>query len=146
MKLREIMSAPVVTIPPSTTVGEARAAMERAGIRHLVVVVGRRQQLTGVVSARDLRRGDDLVKVQDLMSSPVVTSSPATTVAEAARLLRAKGVGCLPVMDRNRLAGIVTVSDLLAQLGKGTLRVQARTEAWTLPRRGPTHRPVPRRA
>ncbi len=146
MKLREIMSAPVTTVLPSATVAEARAVMEQAKIRHLVVVIGRRAQLTGVVTPRDLRRGDDNVKVQELMSSPVVTGSPAMLVAQAARLLRSKAVGCLPVMDRNRLVGIVTVSDLLAQLGKGALRVPARTEAWTLPKRGPTHRPVPRRA
>lgn len=125
-KLRDVMSAPVLTISPSSTVAEARAAMERAGVRHLVVVVGRRQQISGVVTARDLARGEGEVKVQELMSSPVVTGSPGMTVARAAQLLRAKGVSCLPVMDRTRLAGIVTVTDLLTQLGNGRLRLEPR--------------------
>jgi CBS domain-containing protein len=55
-------------------------------------------------------------RVADLMRPDVVKASPATDVRRAAGLMRRHGVGCLPVVDRGRLVGIVTVSDLLALL------------------------------
>jgi magnesium transporter len=119
--------------------------MERARIHHLVVL-GRGRKVAGVLSARDLRAAGPGTTVGDLMSSPAVTISSAEDVQTAARLLRRHGVGCLPVLERGRVVGVLATSDLLALLGKGTLRVQPRTTRWTMPKRGPTHRPEPRRA
>ncbi|HUJ25380.1 MAG TPA: CBS domain-containing protein [Myxococcales bacterium] len=139
MRLDEFMSSPAVTVPSFTSAADAKAAMERAAIRHLVVL-GPGRQIAGVVSAGDLR-DDPRGNVAEVMSSPAVTASPDTDVATAARLLRERAIGCLPVVDGGRVVGLVTVSDLLALLGKGALRVQARNPAWTLPGRGPTHHP-----
>jgi CBS domain-containing membrane protein len=50
------------------------------------------------------------------MHEDVVTATPASSVRRAASLMRRRGIGCLPVVERDRLVGIVTVSQLLAVL------------------------------
>jgi len=145
MRLDRIMTSPVETILPGATAAEAKALMARARVHHLVVL-GRGGRITGVLCTHDLRGTDPDTTVGDLMSAPAVTLSARADVQDAAKLLRRRNVGCLPLTDRGRLVGIVTAADLLALLGKGTLRVQARSTKWILPKRGPTHRPTPRRA
>lgn len=140
MRLNEIMSGPVVATVPSATAAQAKAAMQGARVRHLVVL-GPGRQIVGVVCAHDLHGAAPGSTVEDLMSAPTATLPATADVREAARLLRRRNVGSLPVVEGGRLAGIVTTSDVLALLGKGALRVQATPAKWTLPRRGPTHRP-----
>jgi CBS domain-containing protein len=143
MRLAEIMRHPVETILPSASPAEARAAMNRARINHLVVVRSGRQ-IVGVVCAHDLHGAAPGSTVEDLMSSPAVTASAGTNVRDAAKLLRGRSIGSLVVVERGRPAGMVTTSDLLGLLGRGTLQLQPTTRRWTLARRGPTHRPEPR--
>ena len=53
------------------------------------------------------------------MSEQVVTALPTTSVRQAANLLRARTIGCLPILDDGKLVGIVTLTDLLEMLGRG---------------------------
>jgi CBS domain-containing membrane protein len=53
------------------------------------------------------------VRVKEIMTYPVVTISPETSVATAADMILTKGIGCLPVVDGTKLVGIVTKTDLL---------------------------------
>lgn len=145
MRLSEIMSTPVATILSSASAADAAWAMQRARINHLVVV-SRGQGIVGVISDHDVRRVEPGSTVAELMSTPAVTLPATADVQEAAKLLRRRSIGSVPLVAGKRLVGIVTTSDLLALLGKGTVRVQAMTPKWTLPKRGPTHRPEPRRS
>lgn len=145
MLVREIMHAPVTTIDAGASIAQARAAMQRGGIRHLVVrdAQGRR---AGVVCIHDLDVAAAGGTVGEVMSAPLVTLSPDVEVHEVALLLRRRNVSSVAVVEDSRLVGIVTSSDLLDLLGRGALRIQASTAKWTLPKRGPTHRPErPRR-
>jgi CBS domain-containing protein len=144
MRLDEIIKGAVETILPRASAAEASAVMARARVRHLVVL-GRSHKIVGVLSSHDLRRAEPDSAVEDLMSAPAITLPAGADVQDAAKVLRLRNVGCLPLLDRGRLVGIVTAYDLLALLGKGALRVQAKTRKWTMPKRGPTHRPEPRR-
>jgi CBS domain-containing protein len=137
MRIREIMSEPVVTAPPDMTAAEARAAMKRSGIRHLAVTTGRR--IEGVVCAHDLRLADPGSTIADVMSAPAATLPPDADVPEVARLLRRHDVGSVLVVEDGRLKGIVTTSDLLSLLGKGAIHIQPMAAKWTMPRRGPRH-------
>lgn len=58
-----------------------------------------------------------MMRARDVMSRPVVTVTPATTAAEAARILCAHGFTALPVVDADRLVGIVTEADLIDDPG-----------------------------
>jgi CBS domain-containing protein len=135
MRLQDIMSQPVETIPPTTPVAEARSTMKRQGIHHLVVTTGR--TIVGVVSARDLAGAAADEEVSLVMTDQVVTAPPRATVREAANLLRGRAVGCLPVVTAGRVVGIVTTSDLLELLGKGAERPIEESVRWTLRARGP---------
>ena len=146
MRMRDIMSAPVRTIEPDTPADEAWQRMRLYRIRHLVVEEDGR--LVGVLSDRDLggEQGDMLRagrQVADCMSAHVTTVTPDTTVREAANLLRGHGISCLPVVHRDRVVGIATVSDLLELIGRGVERPFPQSRRWVMPDRGPRRKPVP---
>lgn len=123
------MSAPVRKIPLNTSAEQAWELMRDEGIHHLVVTAG--EVVLGVLSDRDLGgpRGAALraeKTLADLMGTPVVTMDANATVREAARKLRGRGLGCLPVLDGARLVGIVTLSDLLDLIAGGSRRSPSR--------------------
>ena len=141
MRVAEVMTKGVQTISPDTAAVDAWEVMRRKGIHHLVVMAD--SGVTGVLSDRDAggRSGASIrqrSRVSDLMTPSVVTVEPDTTIRKVANLMRGRTIGCMPVLDGKRLAGIVTVSDLLQILGRGVAR-PARPE-----RRGLHHR-VPHR-
>jgi len=115
MRLSDIMSTPVVTILSTAAVSEARAKMQRDGIRHLVVL-GREREIAGVVCSHDLGAAPPGSDVDEVMSTPAITLPASAGVQEAVRLFRRRKVGSVPLMDGKRLVGIVTTSDLLAVL------------------------------
>lgn len=135
MRLREIMTETPTTITPGTSVAQARAAMKTAGVHHLVVEESR--AIAGVVSDRDLRNLNGTLPVSAVMSAKIATASPDTTVREAANILRGRSIGSLPIVEKGRLVGIVTISDLLTLLGRGAERPIAESTRWTLRKRGP---------
>lgn len=119
MRLDEIMARRVVTIAPDEPASAAWTQMRRRRIRHLVVMDDGR--LVGVLSERDLggRTGAETRRgrtVRGVMTQLVVGAAPETPVAEAADLMRARLIGSLPVMDGDRLVGIVTATDVFDAL------------------------------
>jgi CBS domain-containing protein len=105
--------------------------MEREGIRHLVVTEGKR--LVGVLSERDLggRHGGAVRRgrlVRDLMTAQVAVVTPATTLRQAANLMRGRLIGCLPVVENGRVVGIATATDVLDELGRGSSRPSVRAK------------------
>jgi CBS domain-containing protein/ribosome-associated translation inhibitor RaiA len=131
MQLREIMSTRVVTIGPTEAASEAWTRMRRRHIRHLVVVEATR--LVGILSERDLggRAGADTRtgrRVQDLMTPQVTRAEPETTLRQAADLMRKRLIGSLPVLDGNRLVGIVTATDVFDALGSTATDTMSRAE------------------
>jgi acetoin utilization protein AcuB len=135
MRLREIMTETPETITPETSVAQARAAMRTAGVHHLVVLESR--AIAGVVSDRDIRNLNGTLPVSAVMSAKIATAGPDTTVREAANILRGRSIGSLPIVEKGRLVGIVTISDLLTLLGRGAQRPIAESTRWTLRKRGP---------
>jgi acetoin utilization protein AcuB len=128
MSVRDWMSRRVTTVRPDARLGEAARLMGARKIRHLPVVeaAGR---LVGIVTARDLRQAvfapavqdhleqlsgvlDGLV-VRDVMTRGVVTVRTATSIRDAARLMHERRLGALPVVERDRVVGILTETDVL---------------------------------
>jgi nucleotide-binding universal stress UspA family protein/predicted transcriptional regulator len=75
--------------------------------------------VVGIITDRDLRRLTgmlDATKVKDAMTEHVITVTPTTSLSEAARLLRQRKIGGLPVVEDGRLAGMITVTDVLEAL------------------------------
>lgn len=121
MRVAEIMTMSVQTVPSSMAVADAWELMRRRRIHHLVVVDG--SSVIGVLSDRDIGGEPDSVRsqarVSDVMTRRVVTTAPEVPVRKIANLMRGRTIGCVPVMREGRLAGIVTVSDLLQLVGRG---------------------------
>lgn len=130
MKVRDLMSKAVVTIEETATGHDAVERMMRSRVRHLPVV-DRRGTLAGVVTDRDLRHylfepatltriGTETVEkllkavtVSQVMSAPAVSVSADDPIETAARRMVHEKIGSLPVVEDQRLAGIITETDLL---------------------------------
>lgn len=121
----EIMSSRVLGLSPSASLAEARTLMQRHHIRHLPVIEN--EALIGLVSQRDIlaaqessleqgRNGQFLEqhKLSEIMITGVTTVSPHAGIREAALYLQKHKYGCLPVVNKGKLVGIVTDSDFIA--------------------------------
>lgn len=124
MRVFEVMTDSVRTVPTAMSAERAYDLMKTSGVHHLVVTDNNR--VVGVLSDRDIaprRRASAAVapaRIETLMSSPVATIEKNDTVRKAANLMRGRTIGCLPVMDGGKLVGIITTSDVLRLLGQGT--------------------------
>ncbi|MGE0460658.1 MAG: CBS domain-containing protein [Vicinamibacterales bacterium] len=134
------MSENVATVEPQTPAAMAAQLMRSKGIHHLVVMDN--GVLQGVVSARDLpesvttgRRGGK--NVEDVMQTHVVTVGPNALTSRAANVMRGRAIGSLVVVQRGKVMGIVTVSDLLDLVGQGAGRQPKRAARPILKKRVP---------
>ena len=113
----ELMSSPVVTALPDETVADAATRMRDASVGSVVVVDGDRP--IGILTERDLVRwgaaGVDpgASKVAEWMTSEPEVVAPGTPVQEAYDTLASHGFRHIPVVDDDRLVGIVSSRDLL---------------------------------
>lgn len=141
VKVREIMSAPAVSVSRTDTLAFAEELMIVERVRHLPVVDG--DVLVGILSQRDLLAAsistlsqpseeDDLElkrqhEVARAMRGTVETTTPEARVEAAADTLLSQRVGCLPVVDeRHHLIGIVTSADFV-RLARDLLIAAARS-------------------
>jgi acetoin utilization protein AcuB len=141
MRVQDVMSKNVVSVPREMGVAAARERLRTEEIDHLVVVDGGR--VVGVVAGRDILRATDDAPLAEVMSRRVATVSPEATLRRAAGVMRGRAVGCLPVVDEGRLVGIVTTSDLLTALAKGEIHAAPPAGRVILRKRGPRKRAVP---
>ncbi len=119
MLVRRWMTKVPVTIAPTNTLAEARRKMEKGDFRRLPVVAD--DQLVGIITDRDLRQhvGQlDHIRVDVVMSKPVITVAPDMLLDEAANLIVEHKVGGLPVVEGNKLVGILTSIDMLRAFGQ----------------------------
>jgi len=124
--LNAIMTTDVITVPLSASLAEARTLMQENRFHHLPVVndggefVGLLTQ-TDVLAATDsiLRDVENRLRarnipIEDVMVRNVVTINEHASVRQAALFLEKHRIGCLPVVTRGKLAGIITDTDFVA--------------------------------
>ncbi|MBD2315230.1 CBS domain-containing protein [Desertifilum sp. FACHB-1129] len=116
---RELMSSPVRTILPETTIKQAQRILLRYGHSGLSVV-DETGKLIGMISRRDidiaLHHGFSHAPVKGYMSSNLKTISPETPLPSIESLMVTYDIGRLPVLENGQLVGIVTRTDVLRQL------------------------------
>ena len=115
------MSTDLFTVRPDDLVEMVARVMEWRDVRH-VPVEDEEGRLVGIVSHRSLLRmladgplggGGELIAVRQIMNPDPVSVAPTTPVAEAVELMRRRRIGSLPVVENERLVGIITVYDFL---------------------------------
>ncbi len=116
--LLESKGSDVITAKPSETVLDALRRMAEHGIGALVVMDG--DTLAGLMSERDYARKVILksrhsadTPVAEIMTGPVITVSPEASVAECMELCTSKRMRHLPVLENQRLIGLVSIGDLV---------------------------------
>lgn len=116
---RDLMSSPVRTIRPDTTIEAAQRILLRYGHSGLSVVDAQ-DQLVGIISRRDLdialHHGFSHAPVKGYMTTNVKTITPDTTLPQIEALMVTYDIGRLPVVEGGQLVGIVTRTDVLREL------------------------------
>jgi CBS domain-containing protein len=123
MRVREHMSTPAVTVRADSDYQSALRLMQDNALHHLPVVDAG-GELIGIAAERDLliaatRYLQSEVEVSEVMHRGVVTATPDMPVTEAADLMVSHRIGGLPVVDKGRLLGIITESDVFRALVEG---------------------------
>jgi tRNA nucleotidyltransferase (CCA-adding enzyme) len=112
---RDIMTTPVKTIALYRTMEEAGRIMLRYGHTGMPVVDG--DKVIGMISRRDVDKAilHELghAPVKGFMTTEVVSISPETPVSEVQKMVVENDIGRLPVVERGRLVGIVSRTDIL---------------------------------
>jgi len=120
------MSRPVFSVSLEDPINDVLAMFKNEHIRRAPVI--NKGKLVGIVSERDLLNASpstattlsvwemnyliSKVKVKDVMSKKVITVSRDTPIEEAARIMSDKKIGGLPVVDNNKVVGMITETDL----------------------------------
>jgi CBS domain-containing membrane protein len=126
--VRDAMTHNVMTMERNANLRTADDVMRLGRIRHLPIVDAD-GTLAGIVSQRDLfhsglvralgygsharEQALDALVVKEAMKTEVITTTPDTLLAEAAKVMLEKKIGCLVVLDAHKIAGILTESDFV---------------------------------
>ena len=116
-----------LTLDRNETLDLAESIMNLGRIRHMPVVDDGR--VIGILSQRDLFRSAlftalgfgrktttaliKTIKIKEVMTEDVITIAPETTIKGAARIMIDKKIGCLPVVENEKLIGLLTETDIL---------------------------------
>jgi len=115
VQISDMMSSPVYTILPDTSMLQAKTILDREGYTGLPVIDG--TTLIGVISKRDIRKIKNPRRlnapVKGFMNRRVQTIAADKNPSQAARLMVKYDIGRLPVIDEDKLIGIITRSDVM---------------------------------
>jgi signal-transduction protein with cAMP-binding, CBS, and nucleotidyltransferase domain len=127
IRVDQIMTSPLLTIPPDRPMLDASHLMETNHVRYLCV--SHEQDIVGVISVRDLVRHfvdseggpvrdlDNVFRpLSVLMRTTMETIASERTVLEAAQAMAEKRIGSLLVLEAEKIAGIVTETDLVRKV------------------------------
>lgn len=132
LRVADVMTRDVKTMGRNQKLATADELMKVGRFRHVVVVDEQSGEIAGIISQRDIFYGAlawsighgqvahqrvlDSMAAKEVMSSDVTTVAPSTPLAEAARIMLEGKIGCLPVVERDSIVGILTEGDFLAIL------------------------------
>lgn len=114
--IEQFTTTGVPTIGPDRTAGEAVALMLDRDVSVLPVIS--EEGLVGVVGMRDLLGVPPYRPVREVMSREPPTARPGMSLTAALDLMNARRTGYLPVLDEDRLIGLITREDILQALGR----------------------------
>jgi len=119
VKVKQIMTTDVSTVTPNDTVTKAASIMKQLNVGSVPVIDGSR--VVGIVTDRDItlrgiaKGGDPNQKISEVMTSDVKYATPDMDVHAVADLMAENQVRRLPVIDNDKLVGIVAIGDLAVE-------------------------------
>lgn len=130
MFVRNYMTPDPITVSPDEAFPEAMHLIRKHDIRHLPVV--KNGHVVGIVVESDLLSNQpspatslsvyeiysllEKLRISQIMTRPVITVEGNCPIEEAARIMVENSISCLPVMDEDRLVGIITETDIFKVL------------------------------
>jgi len=121
MKLKEIMTSPVISIDPGESVAAAARTLQQYNIG-ILPVCDSTGQLKGLITDRDLvtrcmaaGKLPEKTRVRDVMTGSVVAATPDMEAGTAAHLMGRQQIRRLPVVENGRLQGMVSLGDLASR-------------------------------
>jgi CBS domain-containing protein len=117
MLVKDVMNTNVVVAKADATIREASEVMNKYDIGSLVVV--KDSGIAGIITEHNVLesvaagRNPDETKIAEIMSPEVVTVAPDSTVEQAVDLMVKHKIKKLPVVDGDKLMGIITASDII---------------------------------
>lgn len=122
----DIMSSPVVTVEGEVNVRDGALLMTDKRIGSIVIT--ERGQPIGIVTERDMLervvshcRDPCETRMKDIMSSPLISTSPDTNILDAMRKMRENRISRLLVMEKDKLIGIVSERDVIRAVSIASL-------------------------
>ncbi len=119
--VRDVMSKDVRVVRPDSSVKEVVATMTKFDIGSIVVVQGKRP--VGIITERDILRrvvqpclAPEVLTARQVMTSSVVTIRETASIDEASKLMAKKKVKKLPVMNKEKLTGMLTLTDIVTKV------------------------------
>jgi CBS domain-containing protein len=116
--VRDVMSKEPKVVRPDTSVKEIVATMSKFDIGSVIVVQGDRP--IGIITERDIINrlveaslNPEVLAAKQLMTTPLVTISQNANIEEAAKLMAKKRAKRLPVMEKDKLVGMLTFTDIV---------------------------------
>jgi CBS domain-containing protein len=116
--VRDFMSRNVKTVKVTDIVKNAVKKMNKFNIGSVIVMDSNMKRAVGILTERDILRLVDIypepgiLKVQNVMSSPIETITPFMNIEEAVKLMSDKNIKKLPVIENGQLIGIITSYDI----------------------------------
>jgi CBS domain-containing protein len=119
ISVRDIMTVNVKTAKPDAAVIEVIRKMTKFDVGSVVIIDSAKRPV-GIITPRDILRKVveprlpvDVVTALEVMSSPIVKVTPDASVEQCAKLMGDKRIKKLPVVEGNKLVGIITSMDLV---------------------------------
>ncbi|MDA3129167.1 CBS domain-containing protein [Aliibacillus thermotolerans] len=138
-----LMSSPVKTITDDTTIDDAKELMLRYGHNGLPIV-NQKEEIVGIISRRDIdkatRHGLGHAPVKGYMSPKPITVSRTTPFEKMQQLMIQYNIGRLPVVEEQKVVGIVSRTDIIEEMHRftseekeGTKNIRKEMEKWLTP-------------
>ncbi|MDD9954515.1 MAG: CBS domain-containing protein [Candidatus Woesearchaeota archaeon] len=120
MKVKQIMTPNVVTMPPETSLPEAVTLMKKRNFRRMVIADG--EQVVGIMTQTDVSRKIaeiftmyPAIPIDDIMTSKVLTTSPKESFPKARGKMQKINVGSIIIEEKGEIRGIFTEYDVVMQ-------------------------------
>ena len=122
--VKDIMSSDIISVDSSTSIRDAVKKMENAKVGSVIVM--EKNELLGIVTDRDfaIKIAADSCSldapIKEIIPTAVYTIGPDDTIWQAADLMHIRNIKKIPVIDNNKVVGVITATDLVNNFATAT--------------------------